>query len=117
MAGTRRNHSPIVINLLSSLGLQLPGRPRNNYSEEGRVSVRGGDRYLYPDIVVTCGEEQFEDNYIDTLVNPVVIIEVLSPSMEAYDRGAKFLYYQSIESLREYVLVSQTVRRFEVFRR
>ncbi len=117
MAGTSRNHSRIVSNISISLGVQLRGRPCNNYSSDLRVSVRGGERYLYPDVVVTCGEEQFEDAELDILVNPLVVIEVLSPSTEAYDRGAKFLYYQSIPSLREYVLVSQTVRRFEVYRK
>jgi Uma2 family endonuclease len=81
-----------------------------------RVSVRGGQFYLYPDVVVTCGQERFEDGVFDTLLNPVVIIEVLSSSTEAYDRGEKFLAYQSIPSLREYVLITQSPRRFEIYR-
>ena len=80
-----------------------------------RISVQNGARYLYPDIVVTCGEEEFEDDMSDTLLNPLAIVEVLSPSTEAYDRGLKFLYYQTIEPLQEYVLISQAPRRIEVY--
>ena len=117
MAGTTRNHVRIVTNLSVSLGVPLQDRPCNNYATDLRVSVRNGERYLYPDVVVTCGPEELEDHHLDILVNPLAIIEVLSPSTEAYDRGEKFLYYQSILSLREYLLISQTVRRFEVFRK
>jgi Uma2 family endonuclease len=117
MSGTSRNHNRIVTNLSTSLDLQLRERPCNVYANELRVSVRGGDHYVYPDLVVTCGQEQFEDDQFDTLSNPLVIIEVLSPSTEAYDRGKKFLLYQAIPSLREYVLVSQASRGVEVYRR
>ena len=82
-----------------------------------RVAVQGGERYLYPDVVVTCGRELFEDAENDILLNPLVIIEVLSPSTEVYDRGEKFLAYQTIPSLREYALVSQSPRRWEIYRR
>jgi Uma2 family endonuclease len=117
MAGASRKHSRIVTNLVRSLDNQLLVRPCNTYSSELRVSVRGGEHYVYPDVVVTCGQEEFEDEKFDTLVNPLAIIEVLSPSTEAFDRGDKFLDYQSIPSLREYVLVSQSPRRLEVFRK
>ena len=117
MAGTSRNHNRIVTNISTSLDVQLRERPCNLYSNEMRVSVLGGERYLYPDIVVTCGQEAFEDDVIDTLLNPLVIIEVLSPSTEAYDRGEKFLLYQSIASLQEYVLVTQARRRIEIYRK
>ena len=80
-----------------------------------RVSIGNGESYLYPDIVVTCGEEKFEDNNKDILLNPIIILEILSPSTEAYDRGAKFLYYQTIKSLREYALISQYPRRLEIY--
>jgi Uma2 family endonuclease len=117
MAGTSRNHGRIVTNLVRSLANQLLERPCNTYSSELRVSVQGGDHYLYPDVVVCCGKEEFQDDRFDTLLNPLVIVEVLSPSTEAYDRGAKFLLYQTIPSLREYVLVTQSQRRLEVFRK
>lgn len=115
MAGASRNHNRIVTNVSTALDLQLKSRNCNNYSSDMRVSIQNGERYLYPDIVVTCGEEKFEDNNKDILLNPIIIIEVLSPSTEAYDRGAKFLYYQTIESLREYVLISQYPRRLEIY--
>jgi len=117
MAGASRNHNRIVTNISSSLNVQLKSRDCNNYSSDMRVSLGGGKRYVYPDVVVTCGREEFEDEKHDTLLNPVVIVEVLSPSTEAHDRGEKFFYYQSIPSLEEYVLVSQERKRLEIFRR
>lgn len=117
MTGATRKHVRIVTNLTTSLDLQLRERPCNTYSNDLRVSVRDGEHYVYPDVIVTCGPETFEDDEFDSLVNPLVIIEVLSPSTAAYDRGDKFLLYQTIASLREYVLVSQESRRIEVFRK
>ena len=117
MTGASRTHNRIVTNLTSSLDHQLKSRPCNNYSNDMRVAVQGGERYLYPDVVVTCGRELFEDAENDILLNPLVIIEVLSPSTEVYDRGEKFLAYQTIPSLREYALVSQSPRRMEIYRR
>jgi Uma2 family endonuclease len=72
-----------------------------------RLKIRRTGRYPYPDVVVACAAEQFEDEHRDTLLNPVVIIEVLSESTEAYDRGKKFEQYQYIESLVEYMLIAQ----------
>ncbi len=106
-----------MTNLSTSLDIQLREHGCNLYSNEMRVSVQGGEHYVYPDLVVTCGPETFEDDEFDILVNPLVVIEVLSPSTEAYDRGEKFRLYQTIPSLREYVLVSQAPRRLEVYRK
>ena len=117
MSGATRIHSRIVTNLTTSLDNQLRDRPCNVYANELRVGIQGGEHYVYPDVVVTCGEERFEDDQFDCLVNPLVVIEVLSPSTEAYDRGEKFLSYQGIPEFREYVLVSQSSRRVEVFRK
>jgi Uma2 family endonuclease len=115
MAGASRNHNRIVANLATSIGLALRPTSCNHYSSDMRVGVAGDKAFLYPDLVVTCGEEQLLPTTPETLVNPLVIIEVLSPSTEARDRGEKFLCYQSIPSLREYVLVSQWPRRFETY--
>ncbi len=115
MAGASRNHNRIVTNVSTALDNQFKQRDCNNYSSNMRVSVRNGDSYVYPDAVVTCGEERFEDNKGDTLLNPIVIIEVLSSSTEAYDRGAKFLCYQAIDSLQIYVFISQQPHRVEVY--
>lgn len=107
MAGASRQHNLIVSNLIRILGNQLLEHNCNVYPSDMRVKISKIDKYTYPDIVVACGEEEFEDNESDTLLNPVVIIEVLSESTEAYDRGKKFEHYQYLESLAEYVLVAQ----------
>jgi Uma2 family endonuclease len=80
-----------------------------------RTKVAQTGLYTYPDIVAVCGEPQFEDENLDTLVNPALIIEVLSESTERYDRGSKFARYRSIATLREYVMVSQWERSVERF--
>jgi len=117
MSGASRIHNRIGTNLIYVLESQLRRGSCNVYSSELRVSVRGGESYLYPDIVVTCRREQFQDDRFDTLVNPILVIEILSASTEGYDRGAKFLDYQAVPSLREYVLITQSPRRFEIYRR
>jgi Uma2 family endonuclease len=117
MAGTTRDHSRIVTNLVRSLDNQLLERDCNVDSTDLRVSVQGGIHFVYPDVIVTRGEEPFEDDVFDSLVNPLVIIEVLLPSTEAHDRGEKFRLYQTIPSLREYVLVTPSPRRLEVYRK
>ena len=107
MAGASRRHNLIVANVIRILGNQLLASPCNVYPSDMRLKIPHTGRYTYPDVVVACAEEQFEDEHRDTLLNPVVIIEVLSDSTEAYDRGKKFEEYQRIESLVEYVLIAQ----------
>ena len=82
-----------------------------------RVQVTATGLYTYPDVTVVCGKPEFLDSLLDTLLNPTLIVEVLSPSTEAYDRGRKFENYQSIESLREYLLVSSDRMRADLFSR
>ena len=110
MAGTSESHGTIVFNLAGELRTQLKAKPCRGYLSDMRVRIRdfGIDKYTYPDMVIVCGEREFEDDSLETLVNPNVIIEVLSKSTEAYDRGAKFAHYRHIPSFREYVLVSQS---------
>lgn len=115
--GASREHNLIVTNLVIALGNQLRDRLCNVYVNDMRVKVRRAGHYAYPDVVVTCGEEKFEDAELDTLLNPLVIFEVLSDSTEAYDRGKKFESYQKIEWLTDYLLVSQHARRVEQFTR
>lgn len=115
MAGTTRNHNRISTNVLRLLDNQLLERECNVYSSDMRVKITSTGNYTYPDVVAICGEEVFEDATEDTLINPMLIIEVLSKSTEAYDRGAKFEYYQTIESFQEYVLISQEPFRVEQF--
>ena len=81
-----------------------------------RVRTSPPVAYFYPDVVVVCGEPQFEDNLFYTLLNPTVVVEVLSPSTEMYDRGEKFAHYQELASLKEYILVSQDRFRVEQYR-
>lgn len=101
-------HTRITLDVATDLNIQLRG---NNDCEvvtnDMRVMTSPKVAYFYPDVVVFCGEPQFEDNSFDTLLNPVLIIEILSPSTEKYDKGEKFEYYQQIQTLREYILVSQ----------
>lgn len=108
MAGASRWHNLIVTNSVAELRAQLKGRPCELYANDMRVWIPRIRKYTYPDLVVVCGNPQFEDEERDTLLNPTLIIEVLSPSTAAYDRGDKFKHYRTIESLREYVLISQT---------
>jgi Uma2 family endonuclease len=118
MAGASRWHNLIVTNLSREISSQLRDRPCEVYSNELRVRIPATGLYTYPDLVVVCGEPELEDDdHLDTLLNPTLIIEVLSPNTEAYDRGKKFEHYQAIPSLAEYVLVSQEAPRVEQFLR
>ena len=107
MSGASPRHVLITVNIASSIHAQLKGRPCHVYSQDLRVRVAEGDMYAYPDVVVVCDPPQFEEAELDVLVNPTVIIEVLSPSTEVYDRGLKFARYRRRAALKEYVLVAQ----------
>jgi Uma2 family endonuclease len=85
---------------------QLRGRPGEAYINDMRVKVSVTGLYTYPDVTALCSEPRFEDSHLDTLLNPSVIVEVLSDSTEAYDRGEKFAHYRRLESLRDYVLIA-----------
>src|ERR1017187_5873973 len=106
MAGARWAHNLILLNLASELRQQLRSRPCSVTSSDMRVRVNAKGLYTYPDVVVVCGEPQFLDERRDTLLNPTLIVEVLSESTEQYDRGRKFEHYRPLESLAEYLLVS-----------
>jgi Uma2 family endonuclease len=107
MAGASFAHTRLRDNLARILGNAFEGTPCQALSGDLRVKVAADGRYTYPDLVVVCGEPEFEDAVLDTLLNPVMLVEVLSDSTERLDRGAKFHSYQRIESLREYVMISQ----------
>jgi Uma2 family endonuclease len=117
MAGASRRHNLIVVNIASELRSQLKGRACEVYASDMRVKAAEARNYHYPDIGVVCGPPVFEDGQEDTLLNPVVLIEVLSPSTEAYDRGGKFASYRRIFSVQEYLLVSQGQAMIEHYRR
>lgn len=107
MAGANYEHTRVNDNLVIELGGRLKGGPCFLLSRDMRVKVSPTGLYTYPDVVIICGPPEFEDDHGDTLLNPQVVIEILSDSTERYDRGAKFRHYQQVASLREYVLVAQ----------
>jgi Uma2 family endonuclease len=115
MSGASRRHNLIVLNIGSELRAQLRGRDCEAYVNDMRVKVRRTTMYTYPDVVALCDRPELEDGHGDTLLNPSVIIEVLSDSTEKYDRGEKFAHYRKLESLREYILVSQDKIRVEQY--
>ena len=117
MSGASREHYLIVWNLSGVLHAQLRGRGCEAYVGDMRAHIPATGLYTYPDVAVVCGEPRFEDGELDTLLNPTLLIEVLSPSTEGYDRGRKAAHYRTLDSLREYLLVSQEEIRVELFTR
>lgn len=115
MPGAGLRHNLIIANLIYRVRLKLEGKPCYVFPSDIRVKVQKNGLYTYPDVTVTCAEPKLEDDRKDTLLNPTVIIEVLSESTEKYDRGKKFRLYRDLESLQEYVLVSQEQQRVEKF--
>jgi Uma2 family endonuclease len=107
MAGGSERHNLISANTIISIGVQLRNRPCRVYPGNLKVRVPNSKRFFYPDVSVVCGEPRFADDERDVILNPVLIVEVLSESTAAYDRGKKFLSYQQIDSLQEYLLISQ----------
>src|SRR2546423_4510369 len=107
MAGGTRAHSLIATNLARELSNQLKAGDCIVYNTDLRIKVEPTGLITYPDLSVVCGEQRFLDQQQDTLLNPVLIVEVLSNASEAYDRGKKFEHYREITTLREYLLVSQ----------
>ncbi len=117
MSGASEAHNLIVANTLGEIRQHLKKRPCKVYANDMRVKVSPTGLYTYPDVVVVCGPARFEDTHLDTLLNPTLIIEVLSASTEAYDRGRKFAQYRGLESLMEYVLIAQDGPQVECYRR
>lgn len=117
MTGASEPHNTIVANTLSEIRQQLKKRPCKVYANDMRVKVDPTGLYTYPDVVVVCGKARLEDAHLDTLLNPTLIVEVLSDSTEAYDRGRKFEHYRKLESLAEYVLIAQHQPHVESYRR
>jgi len=115
LAGASRAHVLISANLVRELGNQLRGGACELYANDMRVKVAVTGMYTYPDLVVACGSPRFEGEREETLLDPTLIVEILSPSTEAYDRGEKFAHYRQLPSLTAYVLVAQdrpAVERF-----
>lgn len=117
MVGASRRHNLIVMNIGASLHAQFRDRTCEVYPSDMRVHIPNTDQYTYPDVTVVCDPPEFSDDTIDTLTNPTVIVEVLSPSTEQYDRGRKFQMYRRLPSLQDYVLVTVDQPHIEHFQR
>ncbi len=115
MAGAKERHNLIVSNLIISIGTEFKNKPCVVYPSDMRVVIDEYRHYTYPDVTLVCGERKFLDNKNDCLLNPNVIVEVLSESTEKYDRGKKFEAYRNIASLKEYMLVSSEDKKIELF--
>ncbi len=117
MAGAKEAHNLIIWNLAGELGQQLRQRPCRAYLADMRIRVNATGLYTYPDVAAVCGEPQFLDDQRDTLLNPSLIVEVLSPSTELYDRVRKFEHYRSVETVSEYLLISSERVSAELYTR
>jgi Uma2 family endonuclease len=117
MTGGSNNHSVITLNTGSHIHMQIRGGSCRTYDSNMRIRVSTKGNYTYPDVSVVCGQPMFLDDKKDTLLNPTLIVEVLSPSTERYDRGAKFRHYQSIDFFRQYVLIVQDAPQIECYTR
>lgn len=114
MVGGRRTHGQVVVNLVRELSTALRGASCRVFSEGMKVQV-ADEAILYPDVFVTCDRADLTTDMV--FRSPIVVVEVLSPTTQAYDRGLKFSLYRRIATLREYVLVDPDTRRVEAFRR
>jgi Uma2 family endonuclease len=117
MAGASVNHNRITINVSTVLTNTFAEKPCEAFSTDLRVWVERRNLFTYPDVLATCGDLTFYEGRTDTITNPQVIIEVLSESTAAYDRGEKFQAYWTLDSLAEYVLIDQYRVRIEYFQR
>ncbi len=117
MAGASRAHNLIAGNTFIALSLQLRTQPCETYMNDMRVQTSPAGLYTFPDVVVVCGPPEFRDDHADTLLNPTVIVEVLSPTTEAFDRGEKLAQFRRLLSLSDYLLVSQTQASVEHYTR
>lgn len=115
MTGGTENHNLLGGNIHATLHTQLRRRPCKVYNSDQKIKVLATGLHTYPDVTVACGEAQFIDRPHLTLINPIVIVEVLSPSTERYDRGMKFQHYRTISTLQEYLLIAQDQHRIECY--
>jgi len=117
MTGASLTHNAIVSNINREISIQLKGRPCQVYANDLKVFIRSAKAGKYPDLVALCGDPELLDDRRDVLLNPSLIVEVLSESTEAYDRGDKFALYRQLPSLQEYLLVSQNRVGIELYSR
>ncbi|WP_221394119.1 Uma2 family endonuclease [Dyadobacter sp. NIV53] len=117
MAGASHNHNRITENMSIDIGSFLKGKSCRTYSSDLRMYIPSNGLYTYPDLLIVCGKNEYRDDKKDTVLNPAIIIEVLSESTSGYDRGEKFHFYRSIPSLKEYVLIDSLSVAAEVFKK
>lgn len=117
MAGAKRNHNLLVTNLCREISSALGEKPCEVYPSDMRVQNKVDQFYTYPDVTIVCGKPEFLNETEDVLLNPQILIEILSDSTEKYDRGAKFALYRNIPSVQEYILVSTNEMKLESFQR
>jgi len=115
MAGGTPEHSAICFNLIRRVAEAIDNKNCRGFESNMKLEIAEADAFVYPDLMVICGAVEFAENRKDAITNPVLIIEVLSPGTESFDRGKKFEYYQMIKSLKEYVLVSQDTPALETY--
>src|SRR5450759_2386596 len=117
MSGASRRHDRIVVPLTILIGQHLKGKRCETFSANMRVLATPSGLYTYPDLSVACDEPQFADPHVDTLTNPALLVEILSPSTENYDRGKKAKLYRAIPSLQELLSITQESYEVELYRR
>lgn len=117
MAGGSARHNFLSTAVGAELRAVVRGKGCHALSSDQRIAAKPGERYVYSDAVVVCGEVQMEAGTSDVLANPTIVVEVLSPSTETYDRGAKWEAYQRLASLTDYLLVAQASVRVEHYQR
>ena len=115
MAGGSREHARISTNVIVAVGKRLDNTPCEVIGSDLRVEVAAGTKYAYPDASIVCGEEEFSTDIPNSLRNPTVIIEILSPTTSDFDRGGKRIYYMAMPSVQEYILIEQSAPEIEVF--
>jgi Uma2 family endonuclease len=117
MSGAGINHNSIQANLLINIGSYLKGKNCRILPGDMRVSTPTQDAYMYPDALIFCGQSQLEDDKFDTLLNPSVIFEILSPSTRSIDKGRKLFFYQGIPSLQEYIMIDSLKKYMHIARK
>jgi Uma2 family endonuclease len=117
MTGGTINHNTLILNLIFLLKLSLKNNNFNIYSSDLRLFIPTYNKATYPDLMVVDGEPMLSNNRQDEILNPCLIVEVLSPSTQNYDRSDKFLYYRSIPYLKEYLLISQSEYYLEYYQK
>lgn len=108
MQGSSRNHARVVRNLITTIDNHLKEDTCEVFGNDLKVAIKSIESVVYPDVSVFCADADFYDEYNDVTLNPVAIIEVLSPSTEKYDHDRKFYYYRQIASIRQYIIVGST---------